>query len=322
MAQSVAELIAAYLEHLAIRNYSAQTLASNANNLRLFAQWCEARGIHSPDVVTKKMLERYQRHQFYARRKDGKPYAFTTQHARLVVVRSFFGWLCRQDFLDANPAADLLLPKKPQRLPRNVLTPEEVEQVMAGCDIKDPIGLRDRAMLELFYATGMRRAELVGLSVPHVDTERETAFILEGKGGKDRMVPIGERAALWVEKYKDEARPLLLIDDDSPLFISNRGGRLNLAALSRIVSRRIDAADLGKKGSCHLFRHTCATHMLEGGADIRYIQAMLGHARLDATEVYTQVAIRALKAVHSATHPGARLERARDTAGHHDDITP
>lgn len=312
MAASIRELVEQHLEHLTVRNYSPQTTASRKQNLQLFVRWCDDRGIHAATDVTKKMLERYQRHIFYAKKKGGGSYAPSTQHGRLIAVRSFFGWLCKQDFLDANPAADLELPRKPKRLPRDVLTTDEVETLMARCDVTDPIGLRDRAMLELFYATGMRRAELVGLSVVDVDTERETAFVREGKGSKDRMLPIGERAALWVEKYKDESRPLLVVIDDGTLFLSVRGGPLNLAALSRIVSRHIEAAGFGKKGACHLLRHTMATHMLEGGADVRYIQAMLGHARLDATEVYTQVAIKALKAIHAATHPGATLARSKD----------
>ena len=311
--RTVSSLAAAFYDDMKVRRFSKQTLMSHHANLKLFTSWCEVRGIDDPAVVTRKILERYQRHVFYAKKKDGTAYAPSTQHARVVIVKSFFAWLCRQDFLSANPAADLRLPKKPRRLPRDVLTPAEVETLLLRCDVTEPIGLRDRAILELFYATGMRRAELAGLSLSDLDTERETAFIKEGKGEKDRMLPIGERAALWIEKYKDESRPALVVAPDAGiLFLSQRGQGFNLAALSRLVSNHVAQSGIDKKGACHLLRHACATHMLEGGAAVRYIQAMLGHARLDTTEIYTHVAIRALKAIHAATHPGARLERTVD----------
>jgi integrase/recombinase XerD len=157
----------------------------------------------------------------------------------------------------------------------------------------------------------MRRLELSRLKIYDLDLERGTVFIRLGKGNKDRIIPLGERAVLWVRKYLDEARPQLASEpDDRTVFLSNAGEMFSLDHLSDLVRTHIEAANIGKQGACHLFRHTMATLMLEGGADIRFIQAMLGHADLKTTQIYTHVAIRQLKEIHNATHP-AKLEREK-----------
>jgi integrase/recombinase XerD len=170
-------------------------------------------------------------------------------------------------------------------------------------------------MLESLYSTGMRRGELVGLRIDDVDLREGTVFIRLGKGKKDRMVPIGERACAWIEKYLYTIRPNYLDEPEhGVLFLAKHGGPMDGKQLSGIVKKAIERADLERfkdthpNAACHLFRHACATHMLENGADIRYIQALLGHADLSTTEVYTRVSIIKLKEVHAQTHP-ARLTR-------------
>jgi integrase/recombinase XerD len=201
-------------------------------------------------------------------------------------------------------------------LPRTVLTATEAERVLAVPDVATPLGLRDRAILETFYATGIRRSELMRLKVEDLDRGRQIVAIRQGKGKRDRFVPIGERALAWVERYLEEARPqLVVLPDPGHLFLTADGTSLGRNHLGKMVSTAVAVADIGKHGSCHLFRHTMATLMLEGGADIRFIQQMLGHARLDTTQVYAQVSLEALKAVHGATHPGARLRRRRPPEG-------
>ena len=197
-----------------------------------------------------------------------------------------------------------------QRLPRGVLTAREAEAILALPDIREPVGLRDRTLLEVFYATGIRRAELMRLGAFDVDFERLTLLVRQGKGRKDRMIPVGERAAAWVEKYLSDARPdLVLGADDGTMFLTTAGDPFTPNRLTQLVRGYVDRADIGKRGSCLLLRHTMATLMLEGGADIRYIQAILGHVSLETTQIYTQVSVRTLMKVHSATHPGASLKR-------------
>jgi integrase/recombinase XerD len=223
-----------------------------------------------------------------------------------VPLRVWFKWMARQHHILHNPASELEMPKIGFRLPKAV---SEAEQILAQPKIHGPLGLRDRAILETFYSTGMRRVELANLKLWDTDAERGTITIRQGKGKKDRVIPLGDRAALWVRKYIQDGRPHLAVDpDDGTVFLSNAGEPLALDYLTELVRGYVEASGISKRGACHMFRHTCATLMLEGGADIRFIQAMLGHAKLETTQIYTHVAIRQLQEIHRATHP-AKLER-------------
>jgi len=307
-ARGFAVLAAAYLEALLVLNYSEKTVESRAHHLREFIKWAHERSLARPSEVTKPILERYQRHLYHHRKKNGQPLSFRSQHGCLVPVRAFFKWLCKQNHLLANPAADLDLPRAEKRLPRHVLTASEAERVLGAPDLSQPMGLRDRAILEAFYSTGMRRMELMGLKLYDLDAERGTVFIRQGKGKKDRMIPMGERAFGWVMRYIEEARPsLAMTPDDGTVFLTNVGTAFEPNRLTQLVRDYVDQAEIGKTGSCHLFRHTCATLMLENGADIRFIQQLLGHEKLETTQIYAQVSIRMLKEVHTRTHP-ARLD--------------
>lgn len=296
-----------YTEHLGVRGYRSAGIATAERYVTDFIAWASERGITHPSQVSRSVLERYQRWLYHYRKKNGEPLSIAGQRCKLVPLRGYFRWLTRTAEIPANPAADMELPRKIKRLPRVVLTQAEVERVMAGVDLGTPIGLRDRAMLEVLYATGMRRHELANLELGDIEVERCVVLIREGKGGKDRLLPLGERALHWVTQYLERARPQLAWNqDDKTLFLGAEGKRLSPLWLSTLIARRVDAAELGKRGGCHLFRHTMATLMLEGGADLRYIQAMLGHAEISTTQIYTQVAIRQLQRVHAMTHPGAK----------------
>jgi integrase/recombinase XerD len=257
------------------------------------------------------VLESYRKHVYHYRKKNGEPLGFNGQHDRIVPLRVWFKWMARQHHILHNPASEIELPRIGFRLPKAVLTASEAEQIMQQTNIHDPLGLRDRAILETLYSTGIRRLELVNLKVWDLDLERATIAIRQGKGKKDRMIPLGDRAAAWVRKYLDESRVQLVSEpDDHVVFLSNAGEPFALDYLTEVVRGYVDAAEIGKRGACHLFRHTMATLMLEGGADIRFIQAMLGHADLKTTQIYTHVAIRQLQEIHRATHP-AKLEQEK-----------
>jgi len=302
-----------HLEWLRERQYSARTVRMRDVYLGYFLQWCEARGIARPGEITRPMLERYQSHLFLHRKKDGKPLSFISQRGRIGEVRTFFRWLARQNVILSNPASDLEMPRGEKRLPRDVLTPAEAELVLAQPDTRDPLGVRDRAILETLYSTGLRRLELIGLSVFDLDTDRGTLMVRQGKGRKDRVVPIGERAIAWIDRYVREVRPGYACGrDEGTLFLTHLGDSLVPEYLTHRLRTYVEAADVGKRGSCHIFRHTMATAMLDNGADVRFVQEMLGHASLRTTQIYTHVSIRKLKEIHAATHPTARLERAAD----------
>jgi integrase/recombinase XerD len=301
-----------WLEHLRTRNYAEETLTGRLFGLKSFMLWAEARDVTRAAEVTRPILETYQR--FLARHEPatGRRLAWSTQRERIGMLRDWFRWLTRQNVILHNPASELELPRTEKRLPVAALTPREVAQLMAVPDVADPLGLRDRAMLEVLYATGLRRSELCRLECPDVNPERGTVTVRQGKGNKDRVAPLGPRAALWVERYVRQVRGRLLIDMRTPaLFLTGYGGPFNPDVFSRMVSGWMARAGLEKRGSCHLLRHTCATHMLEGGADIRFIQQLLGHEKLETTAIYTEVTIRQLLEVHARCHPSGKLLEAR-----------
>jgi integrase/recombinase XerD len=306
----LAAMLERHLQDLLVKNYSEYTVKNRKTHIGFFVEWCHDRGITEPTEVTRPILEHYQRYLFHYRQKNGNPLTFRSQLARLVPLRVWFRWMARQRHILHNPASELELPRMEHRLPKTVLTVGEMEQVLAQPDVNDPLGLRDRALMETLYSTAMRRLELANLKLYDLDTERGTVTIRQGKGKRDRIIPIGERAAVWVEKYLRESRPQLVVEpDDHTVFLSNAGEPFSLDHLSALVRTHVDAANIGKRGACHMFRHVCATLMLENGADIRHIQQMLGHADIKTTQIYTQVTIRQLQRIHAATHP-ARLDKS------------
>ncbi len=301
--------LTAHLDHARATGATARTIETRQNVIRWFIAWCSERGINRPQDITRQILERYQRHLYHHRKADGQPLTVGTQIHRIVPLKSFFKWLARDNHILYNPAADLILPKLPKRLPKHVLTPHEVDTILAQPDVTTPSGLRDRAILETLYSSGIRRMELTNLKLTDVDTERGSLMVRAGKGNKDRLVPLGGRASAWLAKYRDEVRPQFIsAQSDDSLFLTGYGEAFLKRRLGDLVRRYVRAADIGKSGACHLFRHACATHMLENGADIRFIQVLLGHADISTTQVYTEVSLTKLKAVHEATHP-ARLQR-------------
>lgn len=299
----------AFLEWTEVKGFSLDTKKRRQAALRRFIVWCNEREIHTPQEVTKPILERYQRYLYYYRKSDGQPLTFGSQHVMLTPLKTFFKWLTRENHILYNPASELELPQKPKRLPKTILQSEDIETILNQPDIDTVEGIRDRSMMETLYSTGIRRMELVKLTLYDVDTRRGTLMIREGKGKKDRLIPIGERALAWIEKYRTEARPALVMgNDDATLFLTDHGIAFRRGAVSGRIKRYIRQAGIEVEGSCHLFRHAMATHMLENGADIRFIQAMLGHSDLSTTEIYTRVSIDKLREIHAATHP-AKLER-------------
>lgn len=293
-----------YLEISEIQGVAKDTLRRRKNAIKRFIEWCCDYGLDTPQEVTKPLLERYQKYLFYYRKDDGEPLSPGSQHVILSPIKGFFSWLTRENYLLYNPASEMQLPKKPKRLPRYILTMEDVEHILEQPDCDTPSGLRDRTVLEMFYATGMRRTELCGLRMDSIDPQRKTVFIRAGKGDKDRYVPLGAAAYHWVKLYQYDVRPSLLIDpNDHTLFLTDYGEPFTGSNMGHAVKRYIEAAGLEVTGSCHLLRHAMATHMLENGADVRYIQAMLGHSDLSTTQIYTHVSMNQLQQIHDITHP-------------------
>ncbi|WP_428637240.1 site-specific tyrosine recombinase XerC [Shewanella sp.] len=305
----------AYKEQLEARHYATQSVQYKYASLGWFIEWCHERGIDRIEQITRPVLQRYQRHLYHAISRSGKPLSVASQRNRLSAVRTWFKFLMRENLILYNPASELELPKPEKRLPKHTLTVEEAELVLTQPDLDTDAGVRDRAILETLYSTGIRRQEVINLTKPDINAGAGVIAVRQGKGKKDRFVPIGERALLWIEKYLDDVRPQhALPSSPDNVFLDETGKELDPHKVSRAVKKYVKQARIDKVGSCHLFRHTMATLMLENGADIRFIQQILGHAMLSTTEIYTHVAIHKLKEIHSATHP-ARLNRTEGQSG-------
>ncbi|WP_243350669.1 site-specific tyrosine recombinase XerC [Stenotrophomonas acidaminiphila] len=302
----------AHFEWMLTHGYSVDTVRARRIPLRRFIGWCAERELDDPRAITLPILERYQRHLFTYRKPDGSPLTLGSQHGALAPLKTWFKWLTREHHIATNSASELQLPRQPKRLPRALLSPAELAAILHEAEPTTAAGMRDRAMLEVLYATGLRRMELPKLARYDVDLGRQLVFVREGKGRRDRVVPLGERAAGWLDKYLAEARPQLLADQTDALFVTDYGAPIDPAWLAAKVKRYMAFAGIERPGATHLFRHACATHMLENGADIRFIQEMLGHANLATTEIYTHVAIDKLQQIHAATHPAGKLRQPPD----------
>ena len=298
-------LVAAWLDDQAVRHFSTDTIALRQRTVRLFIEWAEERGVTDAAQATAAVVTRYQRWLFHQYRdRSGQPLSPRGQHARLASLRGFFGWCVKRGHLPGNPAADLDLPRQVKHLPRSILSREEIAAVFAQPDLSTAKGLRDRAMLEVLYSTGLRRTELANLKLYDIERDRGLLLVREGKGKKDRFVPLGAHALSWIDRYLADVRPTLVMEpDDGFLFLNISGERFGRCGLGTELRQYIDAAGIAKRGSCHLFRHAFATHLLEAGCDVRFIQEMLGHESLETTAIYTSVTVSALKRVHALFHP-------------------
>lgn len=309
-------LVALWLDHRRVRHLSADTLTLNFRCIRQFVEWAHERGVSDALSVTAAVVTRYQRWLYHQHRdRSGQPISARGQGTLLRTVGAFFSWCVRYGHLPANPAADVELPRIPKCLPRAILSHDDIAAILAQPDLSTLKGVRDRVMIEVLYSTGMRRAELTRLKLYDVDWSRSLLLIREGKGKKDRFVPIGAGALAWLKRYVDDVRPRLVIEpDDGVVFVNLTGEAFGASGLSWEIRKLFTAAGItpDKRGACHLLRHAVATHLLEAGCDVRVIQELLGHSDLNTTAIYTHVAISELTRCHARFHPAER--RARDAA--------
>ena len=298
--------VSAYLDWMAVQNYSSRSIQERKKILLYFIKWCLSTGVEELSAVQRSTIEGWQLTLHQHQKKGGGALSIGVQHNRLVQLQAFFTWLLRKNHIPSNPASDLELPRLPRRLPLTILSPQDVEMILEVPDTSTSSGLRDKALLELLYSTGVRRKEAAELTLASIDWHRSVLKVCHGKGGKDRVIPVGQRALHWLRRYLDQARPALNSTDSSLLFVNNQGGPFSLNGLGNLVHRYITQTGGVTSGSCHVFRHAMATAMLDNGADIRFVQEMLGHQRLETTQLYTHVSIEKLKSVNRATHPAER----------------
>lgn len=294
-------ITAKYQRYLRRKGYRESTQANYEGNALLLISYLQGEGVEDLKEVTKEHLRGYQDYLF-----SETDLKLNAQKARLAAVLNFFKYLDKTGQLLYNPATCIELPRGVVILPRKVLSEKEMKKLLSAPDIDSSLGLRDRAMMEVFYSTGIRNSELRNLELYDVDFEAGQVSVREGKGGKDRVVPIGEVALIYTREYIEKSRPHIARDDTKTLFLNYKGKKLTTDAVPFIIQRNARAAGLAETIGAHTIRHSFATHLLKRGAPIRYIQEMLGHVSLDTTQKYTRVEIRDLKKVHKKTHPRER----------------
>jgi len=305
------QLIERFLDRARALGWSPRTLESYRSHLDRFLDYLESEtDIADVTAVTPEILHSYQMHLYAWVGEKGRGLSLATQAARLSAVRSFFRFLVRTDVLRYDPAAGIELPRRRKVLPRSMLSKKEMGGLLAAASERTPLGLRDRAMIEVLYSTGMRNAELRALGVGDLDLERGLVRISQGKNGRDRVVPLGNAACISVRQYLTAARPKLLPhmgNVEPTLFISKNGRPLLALGVIYPIRKYARQAGIDHVVTPHSLRHTFATHLLQGRADIRHIQAMLGHASVATTQLYTRVEVTDLKEVHRRCHPRERM---------------
>lgn len=306
------ETISNYLEHLEHRGYSPRTIEAHGEHLRKFGQFIERfyPRITGFEQVTRDTVEDYQRFIADLRNDRGQVISNATKNKKLAPVRKLFAWLVEEDRIISNPAKTLHYMKEDQRLIRNVLTEEETRLVLESIETRTPIGLRNRAIFELLYACGIRTTELCNLRVEEVDLKEQTVLVVKGKGGKSRLLPIGQYATHYITEYLDRARGYMLRatpKDPGNLFLSSRGRPFNRSTLNSTVLATIrKSAGIGKHFSSYSVRHSTASQLLKNDVDIAFIAQLLGHSSLRTTQRYLKIEIGDLKRMHSLCHPRER----------------
>ena len=294
------------------RGASANTLTAYKRDLVRYATFLRSQGVDDPATVSEAMVHVYVDQLRGERNDEGGPrYKPATIARKVVAARSFHRFLLDDEVSEHDPAAEVSAPRVAPGIPK-ALSRAEVEALLDAVVGDDPRAQRDRAMLELLYATGVRISELVGLSLPDVElgSSDDLGFVrVIGKGDKERIVPFGRAAGGVLARYLRDGRQALLrpgLRAQDAVFLNARGGRLTRQACWQIVRAAGARVGLGERLSPHVLRHSCATHLVEGGADIRVVQEFLGHARISTTQVYTKVSAERLRQVYNEAHPRAR----------------
>jgi integrase/recombinase XerD len=295
------KLVDAYIRHLTIeRGVAKNTIAAYRRDLRRYLSFLEERGIASIDQITEIAV------QDFATRLVSIHGLSATSVARVLAgVRGLHKYWLLENLTKADPSATVKPPKTPRRLPK-AITIAQVEDLLNAVSGDDPVSVRDRAILELLYATGARITEVVSLDLD--DLVDPTLLRVLGKGSKERIVPVGRYAQSALEAYLVRTRPLLAVNGKGTpaLFLNQRGGRLSRQSAWQIIHDAAETANLPGEISPHTLRHSFATHLLEGGADVRVVQELLGHSSVATTQIYTLVTVDALREVYATAHPRAR----------------
>ena len=283
------------------RNFSKHTAKAYCSDILSFLIWLDS------EECTNVNFSKVREYLHFIQKFN---YKKTTVARKVASLRTFYKFLYRKRKIESNPAMNLTTPKRPQSLPK-FLTPDEVEKILNNIKIETPAGYRNRAILELLWASGMRVSELSGLNFGDLNLKNNEIRVF-GKGSKERIILVTDRAKSYLERYIETARPLIAkgyslppVEEDSPVFINNTGYRLQPRTIRNVINEVVEKISLPKHVTPHVFRHSFATHLIENGADLRVVQELLGHASISNTQIYTHVSSQHLKEVYNETHPRA-----------------
>lgn len=298
MPEAINALVDRFCDHLWLEDGLADaTLAAYRRDLQGFAAWLAKERARALDAVEAGDIEAWLAWRFAQRTQPRSAARYTS------ALKRFYRFLLRERLIEADPTVNLDRPKLPRALPKT-LTEADVEQLLAAAGDDSPAALRDRAMLETLYATGLRVSELVGLKLTTLNLNDGVLRVVAGKGNKDRLVPLGEEAVAWLRRYLGEARPAWMEKKQcDAVFVTARGAGMTRQAFWHLIKRRARQAGIDKPISPHTLRHAFATHLLNHGADLRVVQMLLGHSDISTTQIYTHVARERLKALHKEHHP-------------------
>jgi integrase/recombinase XerD len=318
VARAAPAQVARFLDYLTVeRGLSRHTLEAYRRDLGKYERFLAAAGVHDATRATEALVAGFVESLSASEFREGRRYRPSSIVRTLAAVRTFHVFLLREGDTDENPAEGVARPKVPKNLP-HPLTVQEVEGILEATPPSDVAGIRDRAILETLYGAGLRISELVGLDVDDVDVE-EGSVRAFGKGSKERLVPLGGYAGDALSGYLTRGRPALAGPrSGGAMFLNQRGGRLTRQGVSKILKAAAARAGLEKRVTPHTLRHSFATHLLEGGADVRVVQELLGHASLTTTQIYTLVTGERLREEYFTAHPRARFaptKPARGTGG-------
>lgn len=314
------ELKDRYLAWMIATRYAEDTIKDAHNCVEWLFRFLGLHGIGRIADVTPEVLDGYSLwlHERPNAYHDGKLIGTRTIFYRLIAVKWFFKWLAQNMIVLCDPAENLELPQFKQGLPQTILTQEETRRLLDAPDLKSPVGYRDKALLELVYATGIRTAELFALKVSDFDATARTVFVREGKGAKDRILPLPAVVVGYLKEYIEKVRPRFVANakaDEGTLFVSWRGKGLRPTDLCFMFKRSAKAAGItDKRPTAMVLRHSIASHLLENGMDIRYIQEFLGHERLTTTQIYAKVTMSGLRKHYNKHHPKERRAKAQKAA--------
>ncbi len=312
VASNLEETKRMYLQHIQLKNYTNHTIRQQEQILRNFLSFVQSQGVRDIKGIDLQTLESYKLYL------SAQSLTSTTIHGRLITVRQFFRYLTKKEIIYSNPCDEMIMPKEKRTLPQGILTRKEMIRLLKTPDIRTDLGYRDRTIMELFYSTGIRAGELTRLKISDINLEKKILRITLGKGQKDRFLPVNTPTARFLSRYLEKIRPRL---QEIPrpsgnhwesrsktggdvLFLSIYGGAITPSWLDQIIKKYLKEAGITKAVQpCHCFRHSVATHLLESGMDVRYVQAFLGHENIQTTQRYTHIAREQLKQLLDKYHP-------------------